>query len=242
MIGNDVVDLRDPESQAQTLHPRFDTRVFAAPELARVAAASDPNRERWRLWASKEAAYKLARKRRASTVFSPIRFVVRDDGQVAHANDRYCIEIREEDGAIHAVAFEVDSRPEMLCGLRQLDAAIDGHDPCAPSRAVRELVVQRLGEHFHTSPEAFELRRDGRIPRLRMVGAAQGTIDLSLSHHGRFVAFACAWRGSDAMREGSFVREGRFEAAQGSGSLRPGPPRLSPFRSGPARPERGVIL
>ncbi len=236
MIGNDVVDLRDPESQPQTLHPRFDSRVFAAPELARIPAASDPNRERWRLWASKEAAYKLARKRRASTVFSPIRFVVGDDARVTHASDRYCIEIREGDAAIHAVAFDLRSRPEILCGLRQLDVASDGRDASAPSRAVRELVVQRLGEHFHTSPDAFELRRDGRIPRLRMAGAAEGAIDLSLSHHGRFVAFACAWRGRDALREGC------FEEAEGSGSPRPSAPRLGPFRSAPARPERGVML
>jgi phosphopantetheinyl transferase (holo-ACP synthase) len=236
MIGNDVVDLRDPESQPQTLHPRFDARVFAMPELARIAAASDPNRERWRLWASKEAAYKLARKRRASTVFSPIRFVVGDEGQVAHASDRYCTEISEVDGAIHAVAFEACSRPKTLIGLRQLDAATDVRDPSAPSRAVREFVVQRLGEHFRTSPGAFELWRDGRIPRLRMAGAADGTIDLSLSHHGRFVAFACAWRGCNAMPDG-FIEEG-----ERSGSLRPSLPRVGPFRSGPARPDRGVIL
>jgi hypothetical protein len=31
---------------------------------------------------------------------------------------------------------------------------------------------------------------DGRIPRLERAGHAVGA-DLSLSHHGRFVAFAC---------------------------------------------------
>ena len=37
MVGNDIVDLRDPESQADGLHPRFDARVFTAPERDAIA-------------------------------------------------------------------------------------------------------------------------------------------------------------------------------------------------------------
>ena len=81
MIGNDVVDLLDPESLPETLHPRFDTRVFTAREREAIAASpgDDAARARWKLWAAKEAAYKLARKRRPATVFSPHRFAVEVD-------------------------------------------------------------------------------------------------------------------------------------------------------------------
>ena len=41
MIGNDVVDLADPEAREAALHPRFDARVFAAGERALLRRAAD---------------------------------------------------------------------------------------------------------------------------------------------------------------------------------------------------------
>lgn len=40
-VGNDVVDLRDPETRKGAVHPRFDLRVFTADERERIAAAAD---------------------------------------------------------------------------------------------------------------------------------------------------------------------------------------------------------
>ena len=76
MVGNDVVDLRDPEVQPGACHARFDARVFAAAELEAVRVSPVPQWLRWMLWAAKEAAYKVAKKDDARTVFSPSRFVV----------------------------------------------------------------------------------------------------------------------------------------------------------------------
>ena len=44
MIGNDVVDLSDPESAPAALHPRFDARAFCEAERERLAASRDPGR------------------------------------------------------------------------------------------------------------------------------------------------------------------------------------------------------
>ncbi|MGH7855988.1 MAG: 4'-phosphopantetheinyl transferase family protein, partial [Candidatus Binatia bacterium] len=76
MVGNDVIDLRDPETAPGSQHPRFDARVFAPAERALLGASTDARRLRWILWAAKEAAYKVARKIDARAVFSPRRFVV----------------------------------------------------------------------------------------------------------------------------------------------------------------------
>ncbi len=76
MLGNDVVDLCDRDSHPTTLHPRFDERVFTDGERAALAASDSIGRERWRIWAAKEAAYKAARKLDARICFSPRRFVV----------------------------------------------------------------------------------------------------------------------------------------------------------------------
>ncbi|MGH7818850.1 MAG: 4'-phosphopantetheinyl transferase superfamily protein, partial [Candidatus Binatia bacterium] len=102
MIGNDVIDLRDPETFTE--HPRFDERVFAPAERELLAAAGDARRLRWILWAAKESAYKLARKLDARAVFSPPRFVVDPTaGEVAFGGRRFALEIHADDDRIHAV-------------------------------------------------------------------------------------------------------------------------------------------
>jgi len=76
MLGNDVIDLGDPETLPGALHPRFDARVFTPHERAALANAARPERLRWRLWALKEAAYKCLKKLEPQTGFSPQRFAV----------------------------------------------------------------------------------------------------------------------------------------------------------------------
>ncbi len=71
MIGNDIVDLADPETSCGACHPRFDHRVFAPAELELLATTRSHVRMRWILWSAKEAAYKAARQACATTVFSP---------------------------------------------------------------------------------------------------------------------------------------------------------------------------
>ena len=53
MLGNDVIDLADPETSSR--HPRFDARVFGATERALLARSEDAGRLRQVLWAAKEA-------------------------------------------------------------------------------------------------------------------------------------------------------------------------------------------
>ena len=74
MVGDDVVDLGDPEARA--VHPRFDARVFGTAERALLAASREPECLRWVLWAAKEAAWKLAAKRGPRPIFSPVGFAV----------------------------------------------------------------------------------------------------------------------------------------------------------------------
>ena len=199
MIGNDVVDLRDPESASETLHPRFDTRVFDARERDALAASADAERLRWKLWAAKEAAYKLARKRVPTTVFSPSRFHVELDasgrsGVVEHGGDRYRVELDENDEALHAVALPVDADAkggEVLSGWRRLERGeLESGDPEAPSRAVRELLCERLAPRLGVDARDLEVRRRGRVPHLWLRGRP-APVDLSLSHHGGWLAFAC---------------------------------------------------
>ena len=200
MVGNDVVDLRDPESRPETLHPRFDTRVFTASEREVIEGSSESSRVRWKLWAAKEAVYKLLRKRVAATVFSPIRFEVDlaapEQAIVTHGVDRVRVAYQENDGAVHAVASSPTDRPgSLFSAWRRVDSAEWAAGSAeAPSRAVRALLCEHVATRLCVAVDEVEVRRDGRVPRL-WVGQRPAAADVSLSHHGGWLGFACELAG-----------------------------------------------
>ena len=192
MVGNDVVDLGDREVLEGPAHPRFDARVFASAERALLGASADPDRLRWTLWAAKEAAYKLARKRDARVIFSPRRFVVslREPGRarVSFGEQRFAIRIAAAGHALHALAHDAERRPgQLVWAVEPVRRSAD------PSQAARRLAARVLGEELDLPRGAFRFGRRGRVPTLSVDGRA---LDLSLSHHGRFVAFATELEGA----------------------------------------------
>ena len=189
MVGNDVIDLGDREVIEGPTHPRFDQRVFAAAERALLRSSRTPGLLRWTLWAAKEAAYKLARKRNSRVVFSPRRFVVElqqeDRARIRHGDVEFTVRIASAGHALHALAQDTG---------RSVDRLVWAVEPkgrdADPSRAARALAARVLGEELDLPAEAFHFGRCGRVPTLTVEGR-RGSLDLSLSHHGRFVAFAC---------------------------------------------------
>lgn len=183
MVGNDVVDLRDPELLAHPGGERFDARVFGPSERRRIDAALDPVRVRWALWAAKEAAFKLAVKRAPGLAFRPIRFeVAEDDASVAIPGQAPCaLRIGHAGDHLHAVAWDEERPPLASTGRIASEA------PEAQSRGARELALRALARAGVDEPR---IGREGRRPVLCCAGGT--TRDLSLSHHGRVVAFAAS--------------------------------------------------
>jgi len=189
MIGNDVVDLGDPESRAEGRHARFDGRVFDETERVLIDAAPEPERVRWLLWAAKESAYKAARKEDSRTVFAPSRFHVRYEPgaglTVSVGERRFRVDVVVGAEHVHAVARGASDAPAAMCSaVATLPELATGSD------VVRRLAIARLSRLLGIALEDIAIRRDGRIPALWLRGR-RSPADLSLSHHGRFVAFAC---------------------------------------------------
>lgn len=246
MVGNDVVDLRDPDSDAGTHPRRFDERVFSSSEQqmlrqsdvsgqrSEFAHRSGSSRLRWRLWAAKEAAFKAARKRDTATVFSPPRFEVEfsgaDAGRVTHrpkCGTVECFDLRwwQTEDAVHAVAKAASagsdaplerSSARLIHGFRRLEAEDVAQSSSAqttahkstdtscgaswgPSRAVRSFAREQLGRALDLPSDALDIRTHGRVPVL-WLGTDVAAADLSLSHHGDWIAFAC-WLDTDTCRE-----------------------------------------
>jgi len=191
MLGNDVIDLGDPETRPGARHPRFDARVFTREERAALAAAANPDRLRWSLWAAKEAAYKCTKKLAPETCFSPARFAVRLEtsltGSVDFGSRRLRVALFSEGDALHAVATDAGD-PERVA-LRVVSELAAAEAPACASQAVRALARDAAAAILGCAPGELELTREGRVPRLRRRGAKH-ELDLSLSHHGRFLAAA----------------------------------------------------
>lgn len=193
MIGNDVVDLRDPERLAVDRHPRFDRRVFSDAEREALEASGAPERLRWILWAAKEAAYKVARKRDPETVFSPPRFEVELDatlrGRVRHEGRVFELRVDENEERVHALASESSlEEPEIVSRVIRTDEGA-----ATVSRAVRAFACHDLATVLEIPVEELEVQKLGRIPVLTASDRPLD-VDLSLSHHGRYLAFACDLR------------------------------------------------
>lgn len=186
-VGNDVVDLGDP--WIATVRERFVARVCCEEERERVAVARDPRRLLWSLFAAKEAAFKVVSKLGPPPVFAHRRFVVAEDlGSVRYEDLSLPAWIRVDEDFVHAL---VSTTAELPCS--EVARAAEG-DLSASARALlRAALAGRLG----CSADELEIARapapgswDGFAPPVATRRGAALDVDVSLSHDGRFVAFA----------------------------------------------------
>jgi phosphopantetheinyl transferase (holo-ACP synthase) len=190
MVGNDVVDLQDRSTRSEALHRRFDARVMSPRERDRLDAAGEPRQLRWTLWAAKESAFKLAKRRDRRVIFAHSRFEtdLDEDGHgTVRLDDWSCtVSVRREGSALHCIAA-----PGSVGGIvSRVDRLAPG---IAPSDGVRQLAIATLARHLGIEPTALRITSNqDRIPHLSVSGHRLG--HLSLSHHGEFVAFAWSRR------------------------------------------------
>ena len=193
LVGNDVVDLGDPESRPEAIHARFDARVFTSDERKALSALASAHELRWTLWAAKESAYKVAKKLDPAVRFLPRDFVVRRIAEgravVMHKTGPFDVRLHRTDEWVSAVAILAAAnapwthRP-ISTGIECLE--VPGADP---SRTVRESACAALALRMNLPPGQVLIAAARGIPvaswRNRRL-----PVDLSLSHHGRFVAWA----------------------------------------------------
>ena len=206
MLGNDVVDLFDPDSRPESHPARFDERVFTAGERRAIARDANPLARRWAHWGAKEAAFKLAKQIDSGFVFAPaglvVHFLSASIGAGGRVARRGALELPEIRGrAIRRLEIRSDESPERVhviaapegsdwnaidTGLRRLGAT-----ETDPSHAVRALAIRRSSRILGIARDRLAIGRRGRIPVLELDGSST-SLCLSLSHHGRWIA--CAMR------------------------------------------------
>lgn len=228
-IGNDVVDLRDPEARPGAIHPRFPERVCADDELCAIYRAADPMRLLWAHWAAKESAFKAMRQLDPFVRFLPRRFRVElfpgcDGGTryglVRHAWHRAAVEIADCTDHLHAVARllgpvsvagggrdtgrrgaltdDADSENDSTY-FWQLTTRVRRFSPApyatrAPSAFGRFLLIRAVAERLGCAEHEVMIERGNErgAPPRALVRGQRTPIQLTLSHHGRLVAYALA--------------------------------------------------
>jgi len=210
VIGNDIVDLRDSDARPTERTAAFDARVFSAAENERIESSDDSIRMRWLSWSAKESAYKLLRHYSGAVRFAPRRYAVgfespgRAMGDPGVDRARYlgwveaeglrlvCEWVSDKD-FVHALCRPEGSPLADRVGFKQL-----GEGACGPNRlseAVRELALSEIGSFMGVDSQRLAIRKEDRIPGLWLDGTRLESA-LSLSHHGKRVAFAFRARGA----------------------------------------------
>lgn len=206
MLGNDVVDLRDPDSRPDTFRSRWEARVFTPEERRAITRDPQPLARRWAHWAAKEAAYKLAKQADSAFIFSPGRLQIRFEplgagpgrhrerfGRVEWLGNASAFGI----GEIEVRSSETEQRVHVIALPSGADAGavesqvqrLEATDP-DPGVAVRRLALRGISRSLAVAPERLGIgRRRNRIPTIELDGVGT-TLALSFSHHGEWIAYA----------------------------------------------------
>ena len=226
-VGNDIVDLNEPEAIGKFQDKRFINRVFCSSEQHIISAAALPDRALWTLWAAKESAYKIYAKRTSNPAFAHRKFICRppsvgDISSMKQASLKVdCpgdlsveIQVKLSDSCIHARgSVGGDEKPVphwMLHGIERIDqrvaksmtgealaqqfSAAERNSIKTPQSAqVRMALKQALAVHQKIDAAQIQIIRPGLKGKLQppylLVDDQASLIDISLSHHGQWVAW-----------------------------------------------------
>jgi phosphopantetheinyl transferase (holo-ACP synthase) len=206
-VGNDVIDLTDPGKIGKSRDVRFINRVFTSGERDFIFCSTHPDETLWTLWAGKEAAYKVMMKTDPRVCSIPRAYPVELNkkdgllfrgGTVTTPAGTVWIRVFREGDAVHVIGTDPCSGDleEIHWGVVSVDSLEWGAVPSADraSLLVRECLFRRLSEFLGRSPCEMEVRRlkehRGLGPPRVYIQGDPSALDISMSHDGRFVAYA----------------------------------------------------
>jgi phosphopantetheine--protein transferase-like protein len=201
-VGNDVVDLKDPENIGKSRDDRFLGRVFTAGEREQITRAPFPDTLLWSLWAAKEAAYKAVscadpavcsiphRYRVALEPEDATRKIIHRTGKVLTPRGELALEISVSADWVHALAAGAEDALNRLC--QRVQRLEGGKGAENPSTFIREELLREIARRLCCSVGDLSVvkNQDGLgAPRVLFRGELLAA-EVSLSHDGRFAAFA----------------------------------------------------
>jgi phosphopantetheinyl transferase (holo-ACP synthase) len=193
------VDLKDPANKWKSRDSRFLKKILTDAEMEFVKNSENSDEALWSFWACKETAYKVIKKTFPDAAFLPKRWPVtfgktkskKSDGlvQVPDKGDVY-IRLFSNSEYIHCVgADKLSVLDKIICGVENLPG-----EKTDPSLFSRLCLAQSLAKHFSLNLHQIKIKRTrikGELqPPCVYIDGRKTDIDISLSHDGRFVAYA----------------------------------------------------
>ncbi|KQC07360.1 MAG: hypothetical protein APR62_00600 [Smithella sp. SDB] len=178
---------------------RFLEKILTDAEIDFVNNTKRSDEALWSLWVSKETAYKVIKKTYPDTAFIPRQWQVvfnrfqseYAEGKVEIAGkDEIFIRLFSNSDYIHCIGTDKPAILDKIIG--QVEILPEQQDD--PSLFVRLCLARKLAEHFSLNLNQITIKRikeKGELqpPRVYIDGR-KTDIDISLSHDGRFIAYA----------------------------------------------------
>lgn len=206
--GNDVIDLASPLARGRSADSRYVKRVLLPDEEASLAHARDPDILFWMHWASKEASYKAISKIDPHITSNPLKYALTLEascseklrtGVVATPGPKVSVTLFRGNGFIHCIGMTGALHPEkhLTYGVLRIDHL--KHPDFERSSAVesvyvRAVVKRKLERYLFRDMGKISISeapyRNGIFYPEVYLNQERTDVDLSLSHDGRFVAYA----------------------------------------------------
>jgi hypothetical protein len=192
---------------------RFLKKILTDTEIEQVRSSDAQDEVLWSFWACKEAAYKVIQKQTSNATFVPRRWSVgfqtlldssvslqthkknyRDGSVWVPGFDAVCFRLFYFSSYLHCIAADA------YCAMENIVAGVERmpeqeNAPGAdPSVFVRLRMIHSLAAALRIPEEDLQIIRkteNGGLtpPRLYIAGVPSG-MELSISHDGRYVAYA----------------------------------------------------
>lgn len=202
-IGNDVVDLKEPANRDKSRDSRYLKKILTDAEIEFVKKVKRADAALWSLWACKETVYKVLKKSFTDVAFTPRLWQVNftktrikywEGEVVSPGQSPVFVRLLSNSDYIHCVGAD---NPSML------DRLVFGVDMLPEKETnqsffVRQCLAQQLAACFSLNLDNIEIRRTMQNNKLQppqvYIDGRTSDIDISLSHDGRFAAYAVSYK------------------------------------------------
>lgn len=188
MVGNDIVDLKVAGENAWK-RKRFLDKVLLPSEKELLLSSADPSKFFWILWSMKESAYKIHFRKTLKRALNPLRFQCfyngKVQGRVETDNCAFQTMTSITGEYVHTIAWEGDSNVILTSNVVT---------ECGPNlrNKILDCMIRSFSKERGLNPQDLNFEKDEHgLPLLSRNNEVLNRF-CSMSHHGRFGAFAFA--------------------------------------------------
>lgn len=185
MIGNDIVDIAKTKRSSNHLRARFLEKLFTSREQKIIEKSKDPFVQVWTLWSMKEAAYKVYTQIQPSRFYNPRGFecfVDQFQNKVQYQDFECDVRTTECDCYILSEAYLENSN------ISRSTIKFSNDNINDQSTILKEALLEAISKKYHSSRHSIRYHKSAfGVPQVFM---DLKRINVSLTHHGNYGAFA----------------------------------------------------